>query len=545
MTSNTMPFLGDQSCILNLNTKRLYRRWTNEERHMVFLGIFLYGSRDVQSIVNMLHDRNEGQVKSYISKTMSQEQILDLVQGRLPAAPPGFQPTLKLTNSFRARYMEVTQKQSSNEMLQEILNVSPVDLQLATQFDQERGGSDNNSTSCSTASHGAQAARSSEWDALLRIAASAVHPDTVSAESVGSGTLLWGSLLGDTLIPRNAQSSTTPFLSQQLPIDVELLSARPPLAPSIPSPNPTAPSPAPTTLTAPNGSQEPLPPPASSAESMPVAGPVKHVLNAKEMEMAMRLYQSTLSSPVRAKSNVARRVTIADTSAAAPPIRRSVIGPLPPAYAQRTEDDPSSVHWEQGGLPGSSASVPCDESVVAMPADDYTLFMSGAGDSTMWPVSAAADPKRPWASGLEKPKRTSSTSNKREAASETDKTSKKKSKTTGKVSKHPPKPSAERLYDPILGDPGNSLWMATQDFQTSSSRAKKTTALPPRLSFLAKHLQPRVDGAAAAQDVLGEEEAALLSSGELPNMHATQDVLLMKLTDELSFMSGGMRAADP
>ena len=123
--------VGNGAIIDNMNNmkalkgKRLYRRWTNEERHIVCLGVFIYGARNTRKIAEMLYDRSKNQVKSYIAKSMSSELLIELAQGKLPLAPTEFNSNTHLTQLFSTKYPEVTQNTASDKLLYDILNVAP------------------------------------------------------------------------------------------------------------------------------------------------------------------------------------------------------------------------------------------------------------------------------------------------------------------------------------------------------------------------------------------------------------------------------------
>lgn len=72
--------------------KRVYRVWSPAERFTVFLGISRFGLKgaNLLRILDMLPGRNEGQLRSYISKNISEEDMAKALQGVLPPEPEQF-----------------------------------------------------------------------------------------------------------------------------------------------------------------------------------------------------------------------------------------------------------------------------------------------------------------------------------------------------------------------------------------------------------------------------------------------------------------------
>jgi hypothetical protein len=72
-----------------VKAKRVYRMWTPFERFTVFLGVSKYGMKgaNLQKILNMLPGRNEGQLRSYISKNISDDEIAAALHGVIPPVP--------------------------------------------------------------------------------------------------------------------------------------------------------------------------------------------------------------------------------------------------------------------------------------------------------------------------------------------------------------------------------------------------------------------------------------------------------------------------
>lgn len=121
--------LNDNGAIIDnmkaLKGKRVYRRWTNEERHIVCLGVFIYGARNTGKIAAMLYDRSKNQVKSYIAKSMTPKLLIELGKGNLPMAPTEFNSNAHLTQLFSRKYPEVTHNKASDKLLYDVLNVAP------------------------------------------------------------------------------------------------------------------------------------------------------------------------------------------------------------------------------------------------------------------------------------------------------------------------------------------------------------------------------------------------------------------------------------
>lgn len=85
--------------------KRVYRVWTADERYTVLLGISRFGLKggNILKVLSLLPGRNEGQLRSYISKNITDEEISKALHGTLPPKPngyvypPGFGPELSET----------------------------------------------------------------------------------------------------------------------------------------------------------------------------------------------------------------------------------------------------------------------------------------------------------------------------------------------------------------------------------------------------------------------------------------------------------------
>jgi len=89
-----------------LKTKRNYRRWTAEERHTALIVLSLFGNKNQGKIVEFLEDRNENQVRSFISKTFDPDYLTTISNGaELPPPPLGYFPPLKLLQELRRRAM--------------------------------------------------------------------------------------------------------------------------------------------------------------------------------------------------------------------------------------------------------------------------------------------------------------------------------------------------------------------------------------------------------------------------------------------------------
>lgn len=80
--------------------KRVYRVWSPAERFSVLLGISRHGMKgaNLLKILEMLPSRNEGQLRSYISKNLSEGEVASALRGVLPPEPekyvypPGYAP---------------------------------------------------------------------------------------------------------------------------------------------------------------------------------------------------------------------------------------------------------------------------------------------------------------------------------------------------------------------------------------------------------------------------------------------------------------------
>ena len=91
-----------------VKTKRVYRVWSPAERYTVFLGLSRHGMKgaNLLKILDMLPGRNEGQLRSYISKNISEEEIKEAMHGILPPEPekyiypPGYAPLKKQESTF-------------------------------------------------------------------------------------------------------------------------------------------------------------------------------------------------------------------------------------------------------------------------------------------------------------------------------------------------------------------------------------------------------------------------------------------------------------
>jgi hypothetical protein len=72
-----------------VKTKRVYRVWSPSERHTVLLGISLHGVKGASllKILEMLPNRNEGQLRSYISKNINENELNNALKGVLPVPP--------------------------------------------------------------------------------------------------------------------------------------------------------------------------------------------------------------------------------------------------------------------------------------------------------------------------------------------------------------------------------------------------------------------------------------------------------------------------
>jgi hypothetical protein len=72
-----------------VKAKRVYRVWSPAERFSVFLGISRYGMKgaNLLKILDLLPGRNEGQLRSYISKNISEEELTKALHGVLPPEP--------------------------------------------------------------------------------------------------------------------------------------------------------------------------------------------------------------------------------------------------------------------------------------------------------------------------------------------------------------------------------------------------------------------------------------------------------------------------
>jgi hypothetical protein len=85
-----------------VKTKRVYRVWSSAERFTVLLGISRHGIKgaNLVKILEMLPGRNDGQLRSYMSKNISDAEITNALHGVLPPAPekymypPGYAPDM-------------------------------------------------------------------------------------------------------------------------------------------------------------------------------------------------------------------------------------------------------------------------------------------------------------------------------------------------------------------------------------------------------------------------------------------------------------------
>lgn len=84
-----MQFRGKTEKAEPVKPKRVYRMWSPAERFTVFLGLSRHGMKgpNLLKILDMLPGRNEGQLRSYISKNISEEDITKAMQGVLPPVP--------------------------------------------------------------------------------------------------------------------------------------------------------------------------------------------------------------------------------------------------------------------------------------------------------------------------------------------------------------------------------------------------------------------------------------------------------------------------
>eukprot|EP00602_Paraphysomonas_sp_CaronLab_P002989 CAMPEP_0185030188 /NCGR_PEP_ID=MMETSP1103-20130426/16981_1 /TAXON_ID=36769 /ORGANISM="Paraphysomonas bandaiensis, Strain Caron Lab Isolate" /LENGTH=610 /DNA_ID=CAMNT_0027565201 /DNA_START=85 /DNA_END=1917 /DNA_ORIENTATION=+ len=81
------------SAALGRPTKRNYRMWTPSERYTILLGIATYGGTkgpNMGKIKNLLHNRSECQLRSYISKNISSRDMAAALKGDLPPAPANY-----------------------------------------------------------------------------------------------------------------------------------------------------------------------------------------------------------------------------------------------------------------------------------------------------------------------------------------------------------------------------------------------------------------------------------------------------------------------
>ena len=72
-----------------VKSKRVYRVWSPSERFTVLLGISRHGMKgaNLLKILDMLPGRNEGQLRSYISKNISEVELTNALRGLLPPQP--------------------------------------------------------------------------------------------------------------------------------------------------------------------------------------------------------------------------------------------------------------------------------------------------------------------------------------------------------------------------------------------------------------------------------------------------------------------------
>ena len=109
-----MQFRGETVKQEPVKIKRVYKVWSPSERFTVFLGLSRHGMKgaNLLKILEMLPDRNEGQLRSYISKKISEEDITKAMQGVLPPEPekyvypPGYGENTGDTDTLRSQPQE-------------------------------------------------------------------------------------------------------------------------------------------------------------------------------------------------------------------------------------------------------------------------------------------------------------------------------------------------------------------------------------------------------------------------------------------------------
>ena len=68
--------------------KKNYRRWSDDEKYTVFMGIKMYGKSQVDKILDLLVDRGTYSLRSYLSKKLTKEEIRSAAQGIIPMEKP-------------------------------------------------------------------------------------------------------------------------------------------------------------------------------------------------------------------------------------------------------------------------------------------------------------------------------------------------------------------------------------------------------------------------------------------------------------------------
>lgn len=85
---------------MNGKTKRAYRRWNSTEKFTLMVAISLLGARETYRISELMEDRSENQIRSFISKNFNPEDLEQIYNGILPPPPTNYQPPPRMVSLF-------------------------------------------------------------------------------------------------------------------------------------------------------------------------------------------------------------------------------------------------------------------------------------------------------------------------------------------------------------------------------------------------------------------------------------------------------------
>eukprot|EP00607_Mallomonas_marina_P010132 CAMPEP_0182419234 /NCGR_PEP_ID=MMETSP1167-20130531/3664_1 /TAXON_ID=2988 /ORGANISM="Mallomonas Sp, Strain CCMP3275" /LENGTH=503 /DNA_ID=CAMNT_0024593981 /DNA_START=154 /DNA_END=1662 /DNA_ORIENTATION=+ len=83
----------------SMMSKRVYRKWTSHERYTIAVTMALFGEKNYKAMGNVLYDRTLEQIRSFITKTFTEEEKEYIREGHILQAPSDYEPPRALLSN--------------------------------------------------------------------------------------------------------------------------------------------------------------------------------------------------------------------------------------------------------------------------------------------------------------------------------------------------------------------------------------------------------------------------------------------------------------